>query len=90
MVFVENHEVPLHLVEPFVLRLDVPRRVAAQQILEGAEVDDRLPGIDLRWIAVRVAREVLPAVEVHVTLKVRLPRILYRGLEGHYEHTLGP
>jgi hypothetical protein len=28
VVFVEDHEVPLHLVEPFVLRLDVPCRVA--------------------------------------------------------------
>ena len=44
VVFVEHHEVPLHLVEPFVLRLDVPRRIAAEQVLEGAEIDDRLLG----------------------------------------------
>ncbi len=44
VVFVEDHEVPVHLVEPFVLGLDVPRRVAAEQVLEGAEIDDRLLG----------------------------------------------
>ena len=47
VVFVEDHEVPVHLVEPFVLRLDVARRVAAEQVLEGAEIDDRLLAVDL-------------------------------------------
>ena len=37
VVFVKHHEIPVHLVcKPFVLGLDVPRRVAAKQILEGA------------------------------------------------------
>ena len=47
VVLVEDHEVPVHLVEPFVLGLDVPGRVAAEQVLEGAEVDDRLLAVDL-------------------------------------------
>ena len=89
VVLVEHHEVPLHLVEPFVLGLDVARRVAAEQVLKGAEIDDRLLGVDLGGVAVGVAGEVLPAVEVHVGFEVRLPRILHRGLEGHHEHALG-
>ena len=90
VVFVEHHEVPLHLVQPFVLRLDVSRRVAAEQVLEGAEIDDRLlADRSCVGIAVGVAREVLPAVEVHMGFEVRLPRILDRGLEGHHEHALG-
>ena len=52
VVFVEDHEVPVHRVEPFVLGLDVARRVAAEQVLEGAEIDDRLLAVDLRRVAV--------------------------------------
>ena len=33
VVFVEDHEVPLHLVEPFVLGLDVAHRIAAEKVL---------------------------------------------------------
>ena len=62
VVFVEHHEVPIDRVEPFVPGFDVTRRVAAEQVLEGAEVDDRLPGIDLRRIAAGELREVLPTV----------------------------
>jgi hypothetical protein len=76
-------------VEPFVLGLDVPRRIAAEKVLEGPEIDDRLPRINRRRIAVGVAREVLPAIKVHMGLNVRLPRIFHGRLEGHYEHTLG-
>ena len=36
-----------------------------------------------------VAGEVLPAVEVHMTFKVRLPRIFHRRLEGQHQHPLG-
>ena len=89
VVLVEHHQVPLHLVEPFVLRLDVPRLVAAKQVLEGAEIDHRLPAADLRRVAVGVAGEVLPAVEVHVGFEVRLPSILDGRLESHHEHALG-
>ena len=88
VVFVEDDEVPVHRVQPFVLGLDVARRIAAEQVLKGAEIDDRLL-VDLRRIAAGVAREVLPAVEVHVGFEVRLPRILDGGLEGHHEHALG-
>ena len=90
VVFVEDDQVPLHLVQPFVLGLDVPRVVAAQQVLEGTEIDEWLLGGDLRRIVVGIAGEVLPAIEVHVGFKVRLPRILHGWLEGHNEHSLGP
>ena len=89
VVLVEDHEVPVDLVEPFVLGLDVARCVAAEQVLEGAEVDERLLGVDLRRVAAGGTREVLPAVEVDVGFEVRLPRILDGGLEGHHEHALG-
>jgi hypothetical protein len=53
VVFIEHHEVPLHFVEPFVFRFDVPRRVAAEQVLKGAEVHQWLPGGNLRRVAIR-------------------------------------
>ena len=46
VVFVEDHEVPPHRVEPFVPGLDVPRRIAAEQILEGAEIDKQPAALD--------------------------------------------
>jgi hypothetical protein len=42
VVFVEHHEVPVHRVQPLVLGLDVAGRIAAEQVLERAEVDERL------------------------------------------------
>ena len=84
VVFVEHHEVPLDLVEPFVLRLDVARRVAAEQVLKGAEIDYRLLGVDLGRIAIGVARKVLPPVEIHMGFEVCLPRIFDGGFEGHH------
>jgi hypothetical protein len=89
VVFVEDHQVPVHRVQPFVLGLDVARRIAAEQVLEGAEIDHRLSCGNLRRVAVGVAGEVLPAVEVHVGFEVRLPRILDGGLEGDHQHALG-
>jgi hypothetical protein len=56
VVFVEDDQVPLHLVEPRVLRLDIPRVVATQQVLEGTEIDQRLLGVDLGRVAVGIAR----------------------------------
>jgi hypothetical protein len=66
VVFVEHHQVPIHRVQPLVLGLDVPRRVAAEQVLKGTEIDHRLLAVNLRRVAAGAAREVLPAVEVHV------------------------
>ena len=76
--------------EPCVLGLDIPHVVVAQQVLERAEIDERLLVGDLRRIAVRIAREVLPAVEVSVGFEVRLPGILDGGLERDHEHRLAP
>ncbi len=66
-----------------------PGIVAAQQVLEGTEIDERLLGGNLRRVAAGIARQVLPAVEIHVGFEVRLPRILHGGLEGHHQHALG-
>ena len=89
MIFVKDHEIPLLLVEPFVLGFDVPRLVAAEQVLEGTEIDHRLLAINLGWILFGVAGEVLPSIEVHVRFEVCLPCILDRGFEGHHQHALG-
>jgi hypothetical protein len=75
--------------QPFVIGLDVPCRIAAEKVLERAEIDDRLPGIDLCRIAVGVAGEVLPPIEVHMGLEVRLPSILDGGLESDRKHAFG-
>jgi hypothetical protein len=44
---------------------------------------------DLARVAAGAAGHVLPAVEVHVRLQVRLPGILDGRLEGHHQHPLG-
>ena len=90
VVLVEDHEVPLHLVEPFVLGLDVARRVAAEQVLEGAEIDERLLGgrsASGRCPELR-ERYCQPSKSTW-DFEVGLPRILDGGLEGHDEHALG-
>ncbi|OQA29695.1 MAG: hypothetical protein BWY59_00135 [Verrucomicrobia bacterium ADurb.Bin345] len=89
VVLVENDQVPFHRVEPLVLRLDVAGVVATEQILEGAEIDERLPCGDFARVAVGIARQVLPAVEIDVGFEIRLPRVLHGGLEGDHEHALG-
>jgi hypothetical protein len=38
--------------QPFVLRLDVSRRVAPEDVLKGAEIDNRLVVVDFGGIAV--------------------------------------
>ncbi|OQB94360.1 MAG: hypothetical protein BWX84_00219 [Verrucomicrobia bacterium ADurb.Bin118] len=74
--------------QPFILGLDVPSLVAAQQILERPEINERLAGGNLRRIAPGMARQVLPAVEIHMGFEIRLPRIFHGGLEGDHEHAL--
>ena len=79
VVFVEDDQVPLHFVEPRVLRLDVPCVVSAQEVLERTEINERLLGGDFRRITVGIPREVLPAVEIHMGFEVCLPSILHDG-----------
>jgi hypothetical protein len=50
VVFVEHHEVPVDGVEPLVLRLDVAGLVPAEQVLEGAEIDERPVGVGGRRV----------------------------------------
>jgi hypothetical protein len=71
------------------LGLMLPEQVAAQQVLEGAEIDDRLAPADLARVAVGIAREILPPVEIHVGFQVGLPGIFDGGLEGDHEHAFG-
>ncbi len=48
VIFVEHDQIPLHLVQPLVIWLDVSGVVAAQQVLKRSEIDQRLLGGDLR------------------------------------------
>lgn len=90
VVFVKHDQIPLHFMKPRVLGLNVAHVVAAQQVLEGTEIDQRLTGGDFCRVAVRIAGEVLPAVELRVGFEVSLPRIFYGGFKSDYEHPLGP
>ena len=51
VVLVEDDEIPVDDVEPSFLALMFPTVVPAEQVLERAEVDDRLLRIDLRRVA---------------------------------------
>jgi len=77
-------------VQPFVLGLDVSNRIAPQQVLEGAEIDQRLFRGDFGRVAFGIAGHVLPAGKVRVRFEVRLPSVLHSGLEGEHQHALGP
>ena len=89
MVLVKHHKVPIHRVQPLVLGLDVPRRVAAEQVLKRTEIDHRLLGVDLCRIAAGGFRQVLPPIKINMRFKVALPGILDCGLERQHEHPLG-
>ena len=66
---------------PFVSGFDVSEIVPAEQVLEGAKIDERLLPAYIRRVEIRVAREILPTFEVDVGFEIRLPRILYCGLK---------
>ncbi len=66
--------------------LDVPAFVAPQEVLEGAEIDERRAHRNPGRVAARVCASVLPSLEVHVRFEVRLPRVLHGGFEGDDEH----
>jgi hypothetical protein len=52
VVLVEDHQVPVHLVNPLVLSLDVSCLVLSKQVLQGSEIDKGLPWIRLSRITV--------------------------------------
>lgn len=97
VVLVEDDEVPVLLADPLVLRLDAPRPVSAEEVLEGAEADD-WAGLVGRLVLlgdVRPARllwpaDELPSLEVDVRGEVLLPRRLHRRLEGQHQNTSEP
>ena len=75
---------------PLVLGLDVAGGlVAAQQILQRTEINQRRACGDFGRVAVRVAGEKFPAREIHVRFQIRLPRIRHGGFERHHQHPLG-
>ena len=86
VVLVEDNEIPVDDMKPLVLGLDVAGAVAAKQVLERAEVDDGLLGVDLRRVAPGGAREILPAIEIRMGLEIGLPRVFDRGFERDYEN----
>ena len=83
VVLVEHHEIPSQIVQKLVLHFDVANLIPSEQVLEGAEIDERLALLGLGGIAPRIAREVLPSFEIGMRLEIGLPRILDGGLEGH-------
>ena len=74
VVLVEDDQVPVRLVQPGVLGLDVAGLVLAEQVLERPEVDQRPLLVGRRRVAAVRLGQVLPAVEVGVGLQVVLPR----------------
>src|SRR5581483_960201 len=88
VVLVEDDQIPIHRVQPFILRLNVASGISTQQVLEGAKVDHWLLQINLRRVGTSGLREVLPTVEVHVAFEISLPGILDCGLEGHDKDAL--
>ena len=89
VVLVEDDEIPLHLVQPLVLGLDVARRRRGPADPGTSRSRRAASWRTFGRVAAGVAREVLPAVEVGVGLEVRLPGILHGGLERDHEHPLG-
>ncbi len=97
VVLVEDDEVPVLLADPLVLGLDAPRPFASEEVLEGAEANDRagLVGRVVLLGDVRPARflgpaDELPSLEVDMRGEVLLPRGLYRRFEGQHEHAPEP
>ncbi len=89
VVLVEDDEVPGELIEPLMVRLEVAGGVAAHEVLEGAEEDERMPRVDGCRVAPGRARDVLPAIEVDMALEVGLPGVFDGRLEGDDEHAPG-
>ena len=76
--------------DPLVLGLDVSSGfIAPKQVLQGTEIDERRGGGNFCRVAVRIAREELPAIKIHMGFEVGLPRICHCGLERHHQHPLG-
>src|ERR1017187_1816884 len=89
VVFVKHHEIPVHRVQPLVPRFYISGRVATEEVLKGAEVDDRLVVVDFGGIAVGIAGEIVPAFKVDMGFEIGLPCVFHRRLEGQREHPLG-
>ena len=98
MILVEDHQIPVHGVDPLVPGLDAAcGLVHPQEILEGAEADDGLLLIGPLILIVDGIRRVggvpgdeLPALEIHVGHQILPPGGLHGGLECQDQHPLHP
>ena len=96
MVFIENDEIPVRGVDPFVIGLDAAGLlVHAKEILKRAEADDG-PGFIRLSVLLIVCQtagdgrpcDELPALKIHVRQQILAPCSLYRRFEGEDQHTL--
>ena len=88
VVLVEDHQVPVDGVNPLVLGLDQAGLfVSSEEVLEGAEVDQRLIYLDFATLIEGFRAQVLPAFKVHVACQVFMPSVLHGRFEGHDQHT---
>ena len=86
VVLVEDHQVPIRRVHPFVLCLDTARVVGAEEVLKRAKAHDGTRKIGL-FIGHSTTTNKLPAVEIHMSFEVFLPCSLHRWFEGEHKHT---
>ena len=90
VVFIENHQIPVGQVNPFVIGFDTAGfLVDAHEILERTEADDGLilVGVFVLFIhagfaVVKRSGNKLPAHKIHMGQQVFLPGCLHRWLEG--------
>ena len=96
MVFIENNEIPVRGVDPFVIGLDAAGLlVYTEKILKRAEADDG-PGFIRLSVLLIVCQtagdgrpcDELPALEIHVRQQILTPCGLHRRFEGEDQHTL--
>ena len=90
VVLVENHEIPVDGVNPLVLRLDqAGLLVPPEEVLEGAEIHQRLIAGNVRTLGHCFGTEILPALKVHVASQVFTPGVLHGGFKCDDEDALG-
>ena len=90
VVLVEDHQVPVDSVNPLVLGLDqAGLLVPSEEVLERAEVDQRLICLDFATLIEGFRAQVLPAFKVHVACQVFTPGVLDGRFEGHHQHAFG-
>ena len=96
VVFIENDEIPVRGVDPFVIGLDAAGLlVYTEKILKRAEADDG-PGFIRLSVLLIVCQtagdgrpcDELPSLKIHVRQQILTPCGLHRRFEGEDQHTL--